>query len=218
MKITTVGFLLWMWLPALSKELDLRPADERASGGGGGVKAQVQLCGPRLNVAKLAPGCSVLAQTGLVRLEGKSEGRCSYVSLLLWDCSSSPCDYQHTQLRYNILNYPELSDLSVSKWEERLVHKHKMFDCMWPMWNIYESNKTSIRFCGAIKVLPLVKQVIRHRKSIIVQFLTAKVQPEWSLWLLGEDCLNQLLKPFLLKSSINVWIKAPVVLFSLFCM
>lgn len=86
------------------------------------------------------------------------------------------------------------------------------------MWNIYESNKTFIRFCGAIKVLPLVKQVIRHRKSIIVQFLTAKVQPEWSLWLLGEDCLNQLLKPFLLKSSINVWIKAPVVLFSLFCM
>lgn len=82
----------WPWLPGLSKQLDLRPTDERASKEK--FKAQVQLCGPRLNVAKLATGSSHhLAQTGLVRLEGQQEGGHGYVSLLLrWDRSSTLCD------------------------------------------------------------------------------------------------------------------------------
>lgn len=175
MKITTVGFLLWLWLPALSKELDLDLRMRGPGGGrwGGGVKAHVQLWGPRLNVAKLAPGCSLLAQT-----RGEFGGEDAVMSAFSWGAACPAPVTISTPNRLNILNYPELSDLYVSEWEERLIHKHKMFDCMWPIWNIYESNKTFIRFCGAIKVLPLVKQVIRHRKSIIVQFLTAEVQPE----------------------------------------
>lgn len=56
MKIEIIRFSpgWWLWLPGLSKQLDLRAADERPSKEE--FKAQVQLRGPRLNVARPAAG------------------------------------------------------------------------------------------------------------------------------------------------------------------
>lgn len=56
MKIEIIRFSpgWWLWLPGLSKQLDLRASDERPSKEE--FKAQVQLHGPRLNVARLAAG------------------------------------------------------------------------------------------------------------------------------------------------------------------
>lgn len=100
MKIKTIRFPpgWWPWLPGPSKQLDLRPTDERASKEK--FKAQVQLCGLRLNVAMLATGSTHhFAQTGLVRLDGQPERAQACVSVSLsWDCSSTLCDYWDTGL------------------------------------------------------------------------------------------------------------------------
>lgn len=56
MKIEIIRFSpgWWLWLPGLSKQLDLRASDERPSKEE--FRAQVQLHGPRLNVARPAAG------------------------------------------------------------------------------------------------------------------------------------------------------------------